>query len=454
MKLPNIDPTKPISFGFGSDKSRLAFLGVIAVVFVAGFVYFRAKAEPDPDKKEDLAAVRQEEAPFELVRQPAAKIDPKRLESTKDATKLERLVREPEPYTHLLSEAYKLTPGDLEVMGLRTLDIAALRRDPALYRGTPFEVKGTVEAIDVVSGDKYHEVRGRIRLENDDVVAFAVLRESDCTPGDVVRLQGFFFKFVDLETSPGTWVENVPLLIGRALTRSFIDLAPNPSLDAVSWDLVRDHGLEDQIELQEEILFEVLNYVRSLTPEQRTTLPAQEVTWADLRRNPNAYRGKLVQITAQCPYDYQWPRTLGPSGENPLDHRVFYDGIAGVMGDRLFRWIAFEPLKREEVGDLNVSHITGVFFKNVAWENKRGHTYNGPLIVPIRFVPFRSPTDNTQSFLNWIVIGAVSLVGSMLAFSLFGNRNAQREFQRDYLARRKRQLSRVLGRKNQGTDPS
>lgn len=453
MKLPNIEPSKPISFGFSSEKSRLAFLGGLAIVFVAGFVYFRAKARPDPEKKEDVAAVRQEEAPFELVRQPAAKIDAKKLEPTKDATKLERLVREPEPYTHLLSEAYKLTPGDLEVMGLRTLDLDALRRDPALYRGTPFEVKGTVEAIEVVSGDKYHEVRGRVRLANDDVVAFAVLRESDCSPGDVVRLQGFFFKFVDLETTPGTWIENVPLLVGRALTRSFIDLAPNPSLEAVSWELVRDHGLEDQIDLQEEILFEILNYVRSLTPEQKQNLPAEEVTWADLRRNPNAFRGKLVQITAQCPIDYQWPRTLGPAGENPLDHRVFYDGIAGVMGERLFRWIAFEPLKKEQVGDLNVSHITGVFFKNVAWENKRGHTYNGPLIVPIRVVPFRSPADNTQSFLNWIVIGAVSIVVSMLAISLFGNRKAQSEFQRDFLARKKRQLSRVLERKDGAERP-
>lgn len=453
MKLPNIEPSKPISFGFSSEKSRLAFLGGLAIVFVAGFVYFRAKARPDPEKKQDVAAVRQEEAPFELVRQPAAKIDAKKLEPTKDATKLERLVREPEPYTHLLSEAYKLTPGDLEVMGLRTLDLDALRRDPALYRGTPFEVKGTVEAIEVVSGDKYHEVRGRVRLANDDVVAFAVLRESDCSPGDVVRLQGFFFKFVDLETTPGTWIENVPLLVGRALTRSFIDLAPNPSLEAVSWELVRDHGLEDQIDLQEEILFEILNYVRSLPPEQKQNLPAEEVTWADLRRNPNAFRGKLVQITAQCPIDYQWPRTLGPAGENPLDHRVFYDGIAGVMGERLFRWIAFEPLKKEQVGDLNVSHITGVFFKNVAWENKRGHTYNGPLIVPIRVVPFRSPADNTQSFLNWIVIGAVSIVVSMLAISLFGNRKAQSEFQRDFLARKKRQLSRVLERKDGAERP-
>lgn len=454
MKLPNIETSKPFSFGFGSEKARLAFLGIIGVIFIAGFAYFRAKARPDPEKKADLAAVRQEEAPFELVRQPAAKIDAKKLEPTKDATKLERLVREPEPYTHLLTEAYKLTPGDLEVMGLRTLDLAELRRDPALYRGTPFEVKGVVETIEVVSGDKYHEVRGRLRLPDDELVAYAVLRESECSPGDVVRLQGFFFKFIDLETAPGTWIESVPLLVGRALTRSYIDLAPNASLDAVSWDLVRDHGLEDQIELQEEILFEILNYVRSLTPEQRSTMPAEEVTWADLRRNPNAFRGKVVQITAQCPIDYQWPRTLGPAGENPLDHRVFYDGIAGVMGERLFRWIAFEPLKKEDVGDLNVSHITGVFFKNVAWENKRGHTYNGPLIVPLHFVPFRSPADNTQSFLNWIVIGAVSLVVTMLAFSLFGNRNAQRAFQRDYLARRKRQLSRALEHKDRDVGPS
>ena len=102
---------------------------------------------------------------------------------------------------------------------------------------------------------------------------------------------------------------------------------------------------------------------------------------------------------------------------------------------------------------LNVSHITGVFFKNVAWENKRGHTYNGPLIVPIRVVPFRSPADNTQSFLNWIVIGAVSIVVSMLAISLFGNRKAQSEFQRDFLARKKRQLSRVLERKDGAERP-
>ena len=52
MKLPHIEPSKPISFGFGSEKSRLIFLGVLAVVFIAGFAYFHAKAQRDPANKD------------------------------------------------------------------------------------------------------------------------------------------------------------------------------------------------------------------------------------------------------------------------------------------------------------------------------------------------------------------------------------------------------------------
>ena len=69
------------------------------------------------------------------------------LNTVDDDRRTDRIIREPEPYTHLLSEARKLTPGDLEALGMTRIPAEEILRDPAPHRGHAFEVKGFLELV-------------------------------------------------------------------------------------------------------------------------------------------------------------------------------------------------------------------------------------------------------------------------------------------------------------------
>jgi len=429
-------------------RARLISLAVLLLLFVFGFIYIRyqwSQPEPPPDQTD---FIQPDDLP-RIGREPAAQIDFQLLARVADATRNQRLIREPEPYSHLLAEARKLTPGDLDALGLRRVAPEEILSDPDLHRGQPFEVKGTVESMEVVQGQLWQEVRGRLRAPDGRLYAFAVLKEPDATPGDVVRLQGFFFKLLCLEVAPGEYEDNVITLVGRSMVKSFLEMPPTADLSQAPFHQVRDFDLTDMVELQEEVLYYLLSYVRSLKdagPE--TEVPAvpkaQEVSWADLRREPEKYRGQVVRILARYAPGLEWPRKLGPGGENPLGVRHFEDGILALPGDRLIRWIGFEPIPRELVQDSKLVYLTGVFFKIHAWENNRGEILNGPLIVPIRFERFVMPRNEVIHQIGYGIAGTCLVMLLLFLVGVFRDSRRSMDFRREFLKRKRRRLESVL----------
>lgn len=447
MKPPKLPSgRRPIGLptGGGSEKLRLAFLLALLVVFLGGYLYFRfvmlTESEQPPD--EGLYITNVDDSA--IAREPAATVDFSRLSEVTDSSRTERLIREPDAYTHLLTEARKLTPGDLDALGLAPLDAEGIAEDPGLYRGHPFEVKGFLESIEVVQGRIWEEVRGWLRRPDGGVVAFSVLREPNVEVGQVVRLQGFFFKMFALETEPGTYVDDAIYLVGNRLFRSFLEMPPVEDLTAVPFDQARDYDVTDMVELQEELLYPVLSFAAHLDDEARAALTGDEVTWQDLRRRPDDYRGKVVRILVRYVPGLEWPRELGPGGENPIGIRHFSDGIFAQPGNRLIRWIGIEPFPKEILQKTKLVYLTGVFVKNYAWENNRGEILNGPLLVPLRFKPFYLPKNEALQQIAYGIAGVTFLLIVVFFVLVFRDSRRSEQFRREFLSRKRRRLDRVL----------
>lgn len=436
-----------------SDRARLIFLAVLLIVFGGGYFYLRHDWARQREKEQDEAAYIADEDRSDIVRDPAAKIDFSILEQVRDGSRNERLIREPEPYSHLLAEARKLTPGDLEALGLKPMDADAISADPGVHRGLPYEVKGFLESIEVVQGQLWQEIRGTIRDQQDRYYTFSVLREPDVTVGQVVRLSGFFFKLFSLEAKPGEYLDNVIHLVGKSLDRSFLAMAPTEDLAEVPFHLARDFDLTEMVELQEELLYQVLNHVRGLSANQKSELTAQDVTWTELRRDPDAWRGKTVRILARYAPGLEWPRKLGPGGENPLEVKYFQDGILALPRNRLVRWIGFEPFPKELLGQTKLTYLTGVFVKNYAWENNRQDILNGPLLVPIRFEPFQMPKNEVFHRIGYGIAGITLLLLILFFVGVFRDSRRSKAFRREFLRRKKNRLDRVLADENEPSRP-
>ncbi|MBI4880007.1 MAG: hypothetical protein HY812_10175 [Planctomycetes bacterium] len=437
-RLPGMGPAG------GSERVRLVVLALAAVLFLAALLYVQLVVKRGLEAPADEGEyVVQGDSP--LVRAPSAKVDPQRLAAVEDASRTDRLVREPEPYSHLLAEARKLTPGDLEALGLRRIDAQQVLAAPAASRGQPFEVKGVLESVEAVQGQLWQEIRGSLRDPDGQLYAFSVLQEPQVEVGQVVRLRGFFFKLFCLETRPGEFSDNVIYLIGRSLVRSFLEMPPVTDLAQIPFHLARDYDVTDQVDLQEELLYHVLSYVRSLTPEQKEALPAENVTCAGLQHDPGAYRGKLVRVLARYVPGLEWPRKLGPGGENPLETQFFQDGILALPGDRVVRWVGFDEFPRETLAEGRLVYLTGVFVKVHAWENMRGKILNGPLLVPVRFEPFAMPDVSAYHKIGYGIAGITVFLMAFFVIAVFRDGRKAAQFRREFLRRRRLALERALG---------
>ena len=428
----------------GNDKAKLIFLSALMLIFLGGYIYFRFVMLTEEDAPTDEGMYISEVDDGAVLRDPAAKIDFNVLSAVKDTSRTERLIREPDAYTHLLTEARKLTPGDLEALGIKALDAPAIAADAALYRGQPFEVKGFLESIEVVQGRIWEEVRGWLRTEEDRLVAFSVLREPDAEVGQVVRLRGFFFKMFALEIAPGEYAGDAIYLVGNGLIRSFLEAPPVTDLGTVAFDQARDYDVTDMVELQEELLYPVLSYTRQLDDETRATISGHEVSWHELRKQPDQHRGQVVKILVRYVPGLEWPRKLGPGGENPLGIRQFSDGIFAMVGNKLIRWIGIDEFPKDVLKKTKLVYVTAVFVKNYAWENNRGEILNGPLLVPIRFEPFFLPKNEAIHQIAYGIAGVTLFLLVAFFILVFRDSKKSEQFRREFLSRKRKRLATVL----------
>lgn len=110
-----------------------------------------------------------------------------------------------------------------------------------------------------------------------------------------------------LATAPGT--------AGKQVARTAKPLPPELSVNAAQLDVIRDNTLERPEE--REAFLRLLAILRQATPVQLQEASIGRITYAQLQRQPNQYRGKLVTIQGTV---RRVNSATAPKNDQGLDH--------------------------------------------------------------------------------------------------------------------------------------
>ena len=441
LDLSSVD--KKIPSGPGSDKARIIFLVVITAIVVVAYFFFRFQS----------AELAQEAAadPTDHILAPpsrvevSAKVDPALLADVKDATTSERVVKEMDPFLHLIKQAAKLIPGDMELLKVGRCDPEALLADSAAFRGKPLSIKGNLQWWEKENFQDFQLYRGYITTLKGEYVYFTVLNMSDeVSIGDVVKLEGFFFKIFSF-TLPGegTRVSEAPFLVGRRLINSFYEMDPVSELDMDLLGTIYDYSLEDSSrEFQEKPLYHILSYVNELDDETFQSIDFPDTLASEILFKSSTYRGQPVTVAGHP----IWTRTriLGPGGENPLGIEKVFHGILLNHKGGFCYYIALDiPLwLTSEYNDL--INIKGFFLRNYSYTTRKGTPQSAPVLVVRSFEKFDYPEDNTMVYVTFFIIGLTVLIVGFFFFTVFIDRKRSKDYRARFIETKKKLLRRAM----------
>ncbi|MHC4943116.1 MAG: flagellar basal body-associated FliL family protein [Planctomycetota bacterium] len=414
------------------DSLRLTILIVLAIIVVIAYIYFdhqakiqRQEAELDPDSFVEVP---------DTLRIPGAKVDPARLAEVKDSEIAERVIKEKEPYLHLIQQAGRLVYGDMELLGVAKADLDEIRSNPPAFRGKPFEIKGSLQWWEEVK-DKEKEFslyRGYITTPDDDYVYFTVLDiPYDIAIGEVIKLQGFFFKLYSFS-----------LLGEDTRVTSFYKIDPVHELDMDLMDTVYDYDILDMAKpFEEKHLFHMLSYVQNLNEEKLSSIEFQEAIPTEIIKKPGDFRGKPVQIMGEIvllPVE----RNLGPGGENPLGIKRCYHGILLNYRGGKFGFVYFLTLEKPDwMQKKDLVYLRGFFMRNYAYRTQNENLQPAPLIIASEFEKFILPKDYTITYISIAILGGTILLSIFFLFQMFKDRRQNQQYREKFIARKKKQVA-------------
>jgi len=434
---------------------------ILAVVFVAAFSLFAwlrwMESAPLEAEPADAGVIPMEAV--EGIAPPGATIDHDLLAEVRDATESERVIREPQPFLHLLFEAGKLVAGDFRRMKAPFVDDALHERilaAPDAWRGRPLVAKArfsfaTEERIPLAEGgEQFRFWRGVAGDDLGRTWSFSVLEPpGDLAPGDVIRIEGFFFKKLALfdPVDSRQLIDPTLHLIGKRVVKSFLHMPSVRELSPAILSTLRDYEIQDRLDLPDEPLWHVLSYVDNTDADvlaaaaeesvNRESGEALYVTSAALLKDPDRYRGEAVRLLGSMSRDQPpWPKDLGPDGENPLDIPVVWHSLLVHQGPTFTYLISKERPPGWTRGNPTVI-VEGIFFKLFTYQAKNRQTVTCPLVVVKRFVPFTIESEALRSGISWALIGlSVPLVGGLLFWAM-RDRKAAEELRHRRSARRR-----------------
>jgi hypothetical protein len=426
------------------DSMRLTILIVLAVVVVIAYIYFdhlakiqRQEAELDPDSFVEVP---------DTLRIPGAKVDPARLAEVRDDDIAERVIKEKEPYLHLIQQAGRLVYGDMELLGVTKANLEAIRAEPAAYRGTPFEIKGNLQWWEEVKDQErgFSLYRGYITTPDGDYAYFTVLGiPYDIAIGDVVKLQGFFFKLYSFSLlGEDTRVTDAIYLVGKELVSSFYKIDPVHELDMDLMNTVYDYDILDMAKpFEEKHLYHMLSYVQNLDEEKLKSIEFQEAIPTEIIKKPGDFRAKPVQIMGEIvllPVE----RNLGPGGENPLGIKRCYHGILLNYRGGKFGFVYFLTLEKPEwMQKKDLVYLQGFFMRNYAYRTQNENLQPAPLVIASGFEKFVLPKDYTITYISIAILGGTILLSLFFLFQMFKDRRQNRQYRERFIARKKKQVS-------------
>lgn len=427
------------------ESLRITILIVLATVVVAAYFFFdyrsklqREAAEIDPDSYVEVPST---------MRVPGAKIDPEQLKEVRDTELAERVVKEKDAYLHMIQQAARLVYGDMELLGVQVLDFEAVRNDPASFRGQPFEIKGELNWLEEITENDARIHRGYLTTPQGDICYFTTLSVDDTLAlGDVVKLQGFFFKIFSFNP-PGeeARVNDAVFLIGKHLIPSFYKMEPVHALDMNLLERLYDYDILDMCKpFEEKQLYHMLSYVSNLDEEKLKSIQYQEAIPPEILRKAGNYRGQPVQILGEIvllPVE----RNLGPEGENPLDIKRCYHGILLNYRGGKFGFCYFMTLEKPDwMEKRDLVYLRGYFFRNYAYRTQNENLQPAPLIIATEFEKFEMPEDNTIKYISIAILAGTIFLSLFFLFQIFRDRKHNREFREKFIARKKKQVSELV----------
>lgn len=428
-------PKLPTRGGGRSPKSQLLILSFLLIVVIGLFGWLKL-TEP---ANEANTPVDSPTTPLEAENAPpAAAIDLDLLKEVRDATDAQRIVREPQPFLHVLLEAAKLVPGDFRRLHATIADDAVyqqLLEQPDAWRGKAIVAKArfnfvtqeTVPLGDRDSAGKEMEFRYWRGVATDDLGrtwSFSLLEEPlGINPGDVIKIEGFFFKKLALfdPDHPSELIDPTAHLIGKRVIKSFLRMPPVQELSTALLSTVRDYTIEDRLTLPEEPLWHVLSYVQNVDADALAAAAEIESGLGDdatyltnqaLAKSPDEFRGQPVRLLGSVS-DQQKP--WFKDDENPLDLPQVWHSLLVHNGPSFTYLISTERPPDWVAGRATVL-VEGVFLKLYTYQAVNRQTVTCPVVVVKRFVPFTIATEGLRSSISWILIAvsAPIVIGVLL----------------------------------------
>lgn len=427
-----------------TDGPRLIILTVLAFIVVAAFFFFNYQA----GKQQDESSIQPDsfvEIP-ETRRMPGANVELGLLAEVRDEKLSDRVVKETAPYIHLIAQAARLVYGDMELLGVETLDPEAVRNDPATHRGRPYAIKGRLEGFEKIEEHDFELYRGFMATRNGEYVYFTVLDiPSDVVIGDVVKLQGFFFKLYSFNLPEEVRVSDAVYIVGKQLVPSFYDMAPAHELDQALLDTLYDYDILDMAKpFEEKHLYHLLSYVENVDQETIDSLRFQELLPPEILRKPGDFRGQPVQILGEVVL-LPVQRDLGPRGENPLGIKRIYHGVLLNYAGGKYGFCYFLSLTKPDwMKKKDLVYVRGFFLRNYAYRTQNENLQPSILVVAVDFEKFVIPEDYTMAYISIAILAGTVLVFIIFFISIFRDRKHNRIYREKFIQRKKAQLTSVL----------
>ena len=428
------------------DRRRMITMGlgvvVLAVAVVSG-KYLEQKYAAE--EAEELAAQAPPTTPeAELYMPPFQEEDRAVLARIEDATPEQRLRVDQEVKQTLLSYSNFLTPRHFEVLGVRPLDEAAraeLDADPAAHRMDPYLVRGAIREVGRFQpkGAPFPEYRGVLALEDGSLASFAVVKDpavDDLAVGSFIRLDGLFMQLVRRELDEG-W-QDMPLLCGRELTRSWPALVHDESELEALLATVRDDTLQETTGIPPAPLSALLAKAIQHEEDWDSALELDSDTLTSVYRNPAMYRGRAFRFPISRNMGLGAPKR----GENPLRVAQLSTGWIGNLTwlgpAPVVKWIA--PTEADELlnwkGEARFVEARGYFLKNENYEGLDGRALRAPVFVLNAIDVFQPESDERPRTIMFAMLAAtVALIG-LFWMLLVRDRKESQRLQREMVRRR------------------
>lgn len=386
-------------------------------------------------------------------------LNPEIMDQARDETRVERLVRESEPFKHLLEASLNVVPAAARQLGMprQPLDVEQLRSNPSQHRGDYLWSKGELLGLSgPIAGHPipdYDYYEGRLENPEGETVMFAVSLPPDpeIEIGDWVRIEGFFLKLRD-----GYYpeVSRAPMLVGPQLLADQPDWDPVLQLDPRVLDLIADgnfgefymEGMHSDLTLEEyqnTPLWHLTSYALSHKDDKSfrewREVPAyvEEDQWFAIMRGEYP-KGMPMRVLGELLKG----RTI-QADRNPIGVEAWTEVWVRIhdLGGRLVPvWI---PERLDNLHTREAVELRAYLFKRHAYDSIEGDRRFTPLFVAPTLNRYVNVEHPLVRQIGVVLVGLVGLIIGVFYFMARSDRITRDQHEIAMIERRRRRRQRM-----------